>query len=327
MPEFDLFRGSDQNDSKPQSNVDGIDLRPRKWVVVHNEVVLARLDWTIQMNRIFSALVSQLAIDDEKFQLQRIRVKDLEELSEVSSNSMHEKLADATQRLVREPIEFRTTDHQYEGRPIFSICRYVPHAGYIEALFNDYARKYLLQIRDCFTKYQLKTVMRLSTSYAVRFYQIAKMIQRSEGPRTRVINIDEFRKLFMLTDKYQRHADLRKRVIKPSVEEVNKRTDAKIKVGEVRKNDSRYSAVTGLKWTVWPSNDPEPALPKQQKKPDLSGSPDAFQNWFNGLDEERQVELWKKAQDLVADEGHTPRDIGFSGYVEMKLREITKDMR
>lgn len=329
MSQFDLFR-EDGAEAKPWSDfvIDGIDTRPRKWVVIHNEVVLARLDWTIQMNRIFSALVSQLAIDDDKFQLQRIRVKDLRDMAEVSSsNSINEELADATQRLVREPIEFRTPDHRYEGHPIFATCRYVPREGYIEARFNDDAQQYLLQVKESFTKYKLRTVMRLSSSYAVRFYQIAKMIQRDEGPRHRAIDIDDFRTLFMLTDKYKSHRDLCRRVINPSVEEINKKTQTKLEVRTTRKSESRYGAVTGLKWVVWPSNDPNPSKTPSLGPEDPESEPDAFQMWFDRLSEKKQVELWKKAQNLVVEEGRNPRAVGFAGYVEMKLREITKDRR
>ena len=337
MSQFDLFR-ENSGEAKPWSDfvIDGVDTRPRKWIVIHNEVVLARLDWSIQMNRIFSALVSQIAMDDDRFVLQRIRVKDLRDLAEVTTNTIHKSLADATQRLVREPIEFRTPDHRYEGHPIFATCRYVPGEGYIEARFNDDAKEYLLQLRRAFTKYKLKTVMKLSSAYAVRFYQIAKMIQRDEGPRKRTIDIDDFRKLFVLTDKYTIHRDLQRRVIMPSVEEVNEKTDTKLSVETVREGDSKYAPVSGLSWTVWPSHDPDPPKKAAPKKRTSKGKPkrllerskpDAFESWFQSLPKKKRSELWQKACQMTAEEGSDPNGKAFHAYAQIKLRAITRKMR
>ena len=312
----------------------GIDTRPRKWIVVHNDVVLARIDWTINMNRIFAMLVSQISMDAEEFRPQRIKVGQLRSLAEVSSNNIHKQLADAAQRLVREPIEFRTPDNHYDGYPIFASCSYIRNEGAIEAQFNEKGRPYLLQLRESFTKYKLKKAMKLSSSYAVRFYQIAKMIQRDDGPRSRKIKLDEFRRLFMLGDKYSQHSDLVIHVVDPSVEEVNEKTETKLRVETVRKGDSKYGKPLALRWTVWPADEskshslPETSESKDEKNNERKEQkPSDFEIWFGNLDEEGQRKWWAKARELVLKDGRNPDNAGFEGFVQMKLREITKSER
>lgn len=306
---------------------------PNKWVVVHNDFVLARVDWTINMNRIFAMLVSQISMDDEEFTMQRIRVRDLRDLAEVSSNNIHNELADAAQSLIREPIEFRAPDNNYEGYSIFTTCKYLRQEGVVAAKFNEDARPYLLQLRESFTRYKLRQVMKLSTSYAVRFYQIAKMIQRSDSARNQIIDISSFRKLFMLEAKYERHADLVNHVIKPSVKEVNDKTDAQLRIETIREGNPKYGTPKSLKWTVWPCTETKKTSKKERPQiqpqtiADNGDSPDRFDRWFENLPKEQQSSLRAKAREKVIEEGRNPDAQSFEAYLEMKLREMTKSSR
>jgi hypothetical protein len=343
-----------------QNLSDGIDTRVRRWVVVHNDLVLARVDWDIHMYRIFAMLVSQISKEDEVFHRQRIKVRDLVDLAEIKREGIHGDLADAAQKLVREPIEFRTEDNHYEGYPIFAHCKYVRGEGCIEAKFNEDARPYLLQLNEYFTMWPLRYQMRLSTSYAVRFYQISKMIQRAREKRTQKFSIEHFRRMFKIEDKYSRHCDVHYNVIDPSVKEVNQKTDTRIECKTVRRGNSKYGAPIGLLWSVWPPEDPDRRLPdgrgasarpleprRSQERtvptegpltkngPAPAGLPasgeaeqaDAFETWFEGLPAQRQKELRAKARRLVVDDGRNPDRPGFESFVYMKLRNITREQR
>jgi hypothetical protein len=176
--------------------------------------------------------------------------------------------------------------------------------------------------------------MKLSTPYAVRFYQIAKMIQRDEGPRTRMLGVPEFRSLFMLENKYDRHADLVNHVIKPSVGEVNDKTKTRLRVDTARKGGSKYGSPVGLRWTVWPSADP--VIDRSDAGSGGTGreaptaeedTPTKFERWYSQLPEEKQKKWWKEARALLIDEGRDPSAPGFDSYVQMKLRDITEEER
>ncbi len=331
-----LFPSTTQGLSSVSSSRD--ETQTKKWVVLHNDIVLARVDWDIHMNRIFAMLVSQISMDDEQFTMQRIRVKDLVDLAQIKREGIHSDIADAAQRLVREPFEFRTEDHHYEGYPIFSVCKYVRGEGCVEAHFNEKARPYLLKLSECFTRYRLRQVMKLSTAYAVRFYQIAKMIERSEGARRQTMDIPFFRELFLIEEKYDRYSDVVRFVIEPSVQEVNEKTDTNLRCRTIRKGGSKYGKPLELEWTVWPSDTSEPdgAVPRtnelQLEPPSTAGreaAKDPFETWFEQQPEERQRALTDKAQELVRQDV-AGREIGeraIEARVQMKLREITKDLR
>ena len=184
---------------------------------------LSRLDWTVGMHRVFLALLGRSeAWSGASFSACRVPVRHVRELAQVTQKSIYEEMAKATARLVREPIEFGGSGEQdYEAYPIFSACKYKSQRGIIEAKFNEDARPYLLQLRDHFTQYRLRQAIPLSTPYAIRTYEIAKMIERPGERRSRQIPVGRFRKMFSLEDKYDRHRDMRRRVIDPAVQQVS----------------------------------------------------------------------------------------------------------
>jgi hypothetical protein len=317
---------------------------PRKWVVVHNDVVLARVDWEITMIRLFHLFVSLIGKDDESFGMMRIRVQDLLDFAQISRNDIHEAVADAAQRLVREPFEFRTPDHSYEGTPIFAMCRYVRGSGIVQAKFNEHAKPYLLRLSRCFTRYKLEYVMRLSTPYAVRFYQIAKMIERDKETRQQKMEVGIFRELFLITDKYERYSDVVRRIIRPSVEEVNQKTDASLRCWTERQGGTKYGKPLNLIWKVQPAkpsgNEPRKAgragldlMPRGassvcsgEARSEAQGKT-AFDRWFENLSSDEQDELLKCASALVEAAGTPPDARRFSALVKMKMTEMTKEDR
>ena len=303
--------------------------KPRRWVTVSNEMIMARLDWNIMMHRILMVLISQIdSKNDERFRTQRVPVRRIRDMAQVTQKSIHEEAAEAASKLVREPIEFWSPDKKdYEGYPIFAKCKYESQKGMIEAKFNEDARPFLLQLREHFTQYRLEQAIPLSTPYAIRTYEVSKMIERPGERRTRQIPVERFRSMFKLENKYKRHCDLRRRVIDPSVKEVNKKTDVEISCDDVRDGQTPIA----LKWVV-SSHD---ARGKQEDKntdelpPRYNPEPQKkseHEIWFESLSSEEQEEVMKEARKRAIDSGFNedqPRT--FSAGVMHKVNQIYQE--
>ena len=301
--------------------------KPRRWVTVSNEMIMARLDWNIMMHRILMVLISQIdSKNDERFRTQRVPVRRIRDMAQVTQKSIHEEAAEAASKLVRQPIEFWSPDKKdYEGYPIFAKCKYESRKGMIEAKFNEDARPFLLQLRKHFTQYRLEQAIPLSTPYAIRTYEISKMIERPGERRTRQIPVERFRSMFKLEDKYGRHCDMRRRVIDPSVREVNKKTDVDISCDDVRDGQTPIA----LKWVVLSKdtqaertgNDERPPRhnPEPQKKSE-------HEIWFEGLSPENQQEVLKEARERAKKNGYSednPRS--FSAGVMLMVNKIYQE--
>lgn len=304
--------------------------RPRKWVTVSNDMIMARMDWDIMMHRIMMVLISQIdSRHDERFRLQRVRVRDIRDLAQVSQKSIHREAADAAAKLVRQPIEFWSNDKQdYEGYPIFATCKYRSREGIIEARFNDDARPYLLQLSKHFTQYRLRQAIPLSTPYAIRTYEVSKMIERPGKKRTRKIPVARFRKMFKLKDKYARHSDMRRRVVNPSVDEVNEKCDVDVECVDVRDGQTPVA----LKWIVTSRREVEkssgtnvdPSSSWNQEEKDVA----PYEVWMQQMDEEERRSVREKARRLATEAGFDPgNERTFEAGVEIKLAALHRERK
>lgn len=332
---------------------DGLDeaeTRPQKWVTVSNDMVMARMDWDIMMHRIMMVLVSQIdSKHDDKFRLQRVRVRDIRDMAQVSQKSIHREAAEAASKLVRQPIEFWSDDKQdYEGYPIFSVCKYKSREGVIEAKFNDDARIFLLQLSERFTQYRLKQAIPLSTPYAIRTYEISKMVERPGEKRIQEIPVTRFRQMFKLEDKYARHSDMRRRVINPSIEEVNEKCDVDAECTDVRVGQTPVA----LEWKVASSSVRErgrlvgaatkknrrvasasecrgSTLPGSGRGGKRAGGDDSelpYRKWFDNLGLDERKTVTERARERALNDGYSPSmKRSFEAGMEMKLSAIFRE--
>ena len=288
-------------------------------------MIMARLDWDIMMHRILMVLISQIdSKNDDSFRVQRVPVRRIRDMAQVSQKSIHKEAAEATARLVREPIEFWSTDKKdYEGYPIFSTCKYKSREGMIEAKFNEDARSYLLQLREHFTQYRLRQAIPLSTPYAIRTYEIAKMIERPGERRSRQIPVGRFRKMFSLENKYGRHSDMRRRVIDPSVEQVNEKTDVDVRCRDVRDGQTPIA----LQWTV-ESKDHRQDTEDEGEPRHTPGSLEKSEHeaWFEDLSPEDQKETLEEARRRARNSGYAEdRPRSFSAGVMQMINRIYRE--
>ena len=291
---------------------------------------LSRLDWTVGMHRVFLALLGRSeAWSGASFSACRVPVRHVGELAQVTQKSIYEEMAKATARLVREPIEFGGSGEQdYEAYPIFSACKYKSQRGIIEAKFNEDARPYLLQLRDHFAQYRLRQAIPLSTPYAIRTYEIAKMIERPGERRSRQIPVGRFRKMFSLEDKYDRHRDMRRRVIDPAVQQVNEKTDVDVRCKDVRDGQTPVA----LRWIV-ESTDPGQGTGSGQGEdaPAPRHVPASLEKsqhevWYEGLSPEDQEDVLEEARSRARKNGYTEdRSRSFSVGVMQMISRIHQE--
>ncbi len=89
------------------------------------------------------------------------------------------------------------------------------------------------------TSYELKQISRLSSYYSIRFYEL--LIQyKSTGER--FLTLIKLREAFELTKEYPRFYDFKKRIISPSVSEINLNTDLFVEWDVIKKG----KVITGL---------------------------------------------------------------------------------
>ncbi len=194
-------------------------------VVKHNDLVKARSNLSKVEHRVIAMLIAQLDRDDESFDLQRIRIRDIIEKSKSSSQDLYSRGKEICQRLLNQQIHIQTEEdgtRVYEGYNALDKIRYVEGDGCIEARFNDSMKPFLLELKRRFTIYQLEAFMQLGSRYSMRIYELLKM---REDLRWMRIPIRQLRELLSCEDKYSRFGDFRRRVIDRAQSEIEESTD------------------------------------------------------------------------------------------------------
>ena len=101
--------------------------------------------------------------------------------------------------------------------------------------WTDEVLKYISSLQNRFTTYKLRHIAELQSGHSIRLYEL---LMRFNSTSERVIHLSDFKSALGLSNKYPQFKELNKFVIKPAVEELNKRSDLIIKYETIKKGRS-----------------------------------------------------------------------------------------
>lgn len=142
------------------------------------------------------------------------------------------KLKEAIDRLWDRSVIIRTEGKREEFRWVQYRAQYLTGEAKVEITFSDAIMPYLTQLQGQFTKVVVKNISSLSSVYSIRIYEL---LQRFRGTGDRTISIDDFRSMLDLEDKYSDFKILNRALIKPSIAELNEKTNLVVDVETVKK--------------------------------------------------------------------------------------------
>ena len=221
----------------------------RNWIAKSNSFVNARYDWTLMQQRVILTAVAQLDWNQEEFHWQRIHFADLKSLTGTKSNSFNKEIGAAAQELLGQQIWVQEGG-KHTGLNLLSGVRYADdtYREYIEVKFNADMRPLLLHLKQHFTRYMLEQVLKLKSGYAIRLFELLSQFA-DLGYRT--ISVGDFRNALMLEDKYARFSDLKRRIIDPNIEDINKKTELTAKYNVERQGRTPVK----LHFRIWEGKD------------------------------------------------------------------------
>lgn len=138
---------------------------------------------------------------------------------------VYQQIRDAVKKLVRKPL---SAIEPINGVPCpvdipwFSKATYIAQDAAIEVKFNSEVLPYISRLENEFTEYRIEKIGRLTSAHAVRLYE---MLAQYLSLGKRDIDVDWLKKTLMIEKEYPDIYDLKKRVIDPSVKQINELTD------------------------------------------------------------------------------------------------------
>jgi plasmid replication initiation protein len=215
-------------------------------VVMHNRLIEARYDLTLQEMRILLWLFSEIKRGDKEFKAYRMAVKDFAEMVGVEKNKkIYEQLIPITKRLNQRLVEIHIPEKkEYMHCTWISSAKYHYGEGIIDITLHPDLLPFLLELTKEFTIFELRYAIALSSIYAIRIYKLLKQYEKI-GERT--IEIVEIRRCCSIGDEqYKFYKDFRVNIIDRAMREVNEKTDISFDYEEIKTGRK----VTSLHFTI-----------------------------------------------------------------------------
>ncbi len=138
-------------------------------------------------------------------------------------------------------------------------CRWVdkigvePDSGIVYMRFTSDVVPLITRLESHFTSYEIDKVANLSSTYAIRLYEL--IIQWRDNGVTQKYNIDELRqKLGVKPDQYKKMSNFKMRVLDLAIDQINTHTDITVKAEQHKTGRT----ITAMSFTFKPKKAPEP---------------------------------------------------------------------
>jgi plasmid replication initiation protein len=236
-------------------------------VVKSNRLVEASYRLTLVEQRIILFAIAQSRRTQKPLMadtLVVIKATDYAKMFDVSLNKAYEQLKEAEKLLFHR--EFTLMDTQRETGETFtlrsrwvSVVAHADKAGVIGLMFSPLILPYITQLEAQFTRYKLEKVANMSSTYAIRLYEL--IIQwGSVGQRE--VELDWLKKALVVEDDYPRLFDFKKWVIDVALSQINEYSD--LTASYTQRKTGRV--VTHLIFTFALKEEAEPDKPSAKAK-------------------------------------------------------------
>lgn len=158
-----------------------------------------------------------------------IHASDYAKLFNVSADAAYKALREAVNNIFNRQFSY-TAEYKKTGKVGIVRSRWVSRIFYVDDLalleitFAPDVVPLITRLEEHFTKYEAKQVAHLTSKYATRLYEL--LIAWREVGKVPQIELSEFRnRLGLLDSEYTAMSDFKKRVLEPSIKQINEHTD------------------------------------------------------------------------------------------------------
>lgn len=205
-----------------------------------NALTTAQYEMTALQKNIFYTVQSQLGVDDLPGKEYIVRVRDI--MSVTNTKNPYEDLRKSTETMMQKIMTIAVANGFIQVAP-FSSVQYNTKEGTIAICIDSKLRPYLFNLENRITIFGYNEAMNVPGKYSKRLYE---MLSQWKSLGIMKVTIPNLRLALKLGDKYPDWDNLRRRVIEPAVEEINKHTDLFVKFYPEREN----RRISLLKWTI-----------------------------------------------------------------------------
>ena len=193
-------------------------------VIKSNDLISASYNLNLNEQKMVLCAITKLDKNDNKLNFINLNISEFIEILNITDRN-YEQVRNIARNLRRKEIIIDTEEFEYITG-WFSGVNFDKGNGSITIRFDEDLVPYLLNLRKRFTRYELKNILSMKSTYSIRIYELLKQY---EAIGKREFKLDILKEcLGMERDMYSRFYDFERRVLKVAKEEINEQTDLNI---------------------------------------------------------------------------------------------------
>ena len=214
-------------------------------IVKNNDLVESRYKLSLQEQKLILVLTSKIKKEDTELKKYQFYVSELADFLGLKKDGYYTELKKITEKLITRSLKIKEPDGLLQIS-FLSSAKYFKNKGKVELSFDEKLKPYLLQIKNNFTKYQLKNIVQLNSVYAIRIYELCKQYENTDQ-KERIIELEELKAILGIEKgKHKLYGHFKKYVLEIAKREINAKTDIEMDFEGIK----TVRKITDVKFTI-----------------------------------------------------------------------------
>ena len=198
--------------------------------VVKQDYKLVNAKYKLNPNEIKLIMhaLTEINTDDTDFKFASVPIEHINQ--EFASKQNRARLKKFCEDLFKKPLNIHT-DNGFLLVHWFASLEYKGKEGVIEYEISEKLKPYLLDLKERFVKYNLKYILPMQSSYAIRIYQLCKEREKMEKF---LMPVAELQEILQVPKSLKTYANFKNKVIKVAQKELTQYGDVFFEYEEVK---------------------------------------------------------------------------------------------
>lgn len=176
---------------------------------------------------------------------------------DVNPDIAYTQVRNAVLKISKRWVTLVDNEHELTEVALIHKRSYFKKEGRFYIEFHDELIPYISELHDNYTKYKLINIGALGSTHAIRLYELCSQYRDTGWRQT---SVEDIKSWLSISDKYPLFKDFKKRVLTPSINEINAKSDLLVDVEPIK----RGRTIVALKFTI---KSKKSAVKIEQKRP------------------------------------------------------------
>lgn len=199
-------------------------------VIKGNPLIEAKFELTPIQTKLFLFLLAKLDTTKNSFEPMIVVVKDFQKFIGSKGDSLYHHLKKEVEKMIGKRVYYKDDGVELNSS-LISGYMYLEKEGAFLVEFPSLLKPYLLQLKENFTVIDIRNILGLDSSYAMRFYEICKEKERF---KTFEYTVEHLKEMFSIENKYKNYFDFKVKVIVQARKELQENSELYFDFDEIK---------------------------------------------------------------------------------------------